>query len=247
MANNHSKRRAFTLVELLVVIGIIAVLMGMLLPALSKATLHAKSVQCASNMRQVGTSLLMYANENKGWLFPLGPNVPLGPGGSMVPSTLGYVGTATQKDKVWTTLVFSRPDPAVMFCPQDVGNFPDVDKDGNPINPIFWHSYLLNQHLAYHTVRYTTAGVMLGGKSPSQVVVAGEKKIMEMDYFMERGDFDPSGGKVDLYKHGLGNGSNYLYLDLHVSNEPPNNVINDVNPWDDPWALPIPDGAVSSN
>jgi prepilin-type N-terminal cleavage/methylation domain-containing protein/prepilin-type processing-associated H-X9-DG protein len=245
MSKNNSLR-AFTLVELLVVIGIIAVLMGMLLPALAKAQLHARSVQCASNMKQVGTALLMYANENKNWLFPLGPDVPFGPNGSMVPSTLGYVGPSTQAGKVWTTLVFGRPDPAVMLCPQDLGNFPLVDKDGNPINQIFWHSYMLNQHLAYHQIRYTSSGPMLGNKPASEVVVMGEKKIMEMDYFMERGDFDPSGGKVDLYKHGLGNGSNYLYLDLHVSNEPPNNVVNDVNPWNDPWALPILDGGTSS-
>jgi prepilin-type N-terminal cleavage/methylation domain-containing protein len=62
-------RRAFTLVELLVVIGIIAILVGVLLPALRTAREHALSVQCLSNLRQCGQLLYLYANQNKGF-FP---------------------------------------------------------------------------------------------------------------------------------------------------------------------------------
>jgi prepilin-type N-terminal cleavage/methylation domain-containing protein/prepilin-type processing-associated H-X9-DG protein len=118
------RKNGFTLVELLVVIGIIAALIAMLLPALNKAREAAKKVACASNLRQVGMALQMYGNDNKGWLPPQYANVGatppdytpvISPGNYVYQQGLGLL---VPEPYGWGATKY-LPNADALFCPSD--------------------------------------------------------------------------------------------------------------------------------
>jgi len=103
-----SKKTGFTLVELLVVIGIIALLISILLPSLNKARETANRVKCQSNLSQMGKALLLYSNENKGSF----PRTYAGTGAIK----LDYSATgATNTDPFGNGAVPANSIPAAMF------------------------------------------------------------------------------------------------------------------------------------
>lgn len=100
------KSKAFTLVELLVVIGIIAVLISILLPALNKARQQANEVKCQSNMKQLYNCIAMYCNDNKQYL-PY-PNWQ-GDVNATTPYSIGWLFNANHTG--WTGAPWTRTNP----------------------------------------------------------------------------------------------------------------------------------------
>jgi prepilin-type N-terminal cleavage/methylation domain-containing protein/prepilin-type processing-associated H-X9-DG protein len=248
-------KKGFTLVELLVVIGIISLLIAMLLPALNKARQQAKQVQCASNMRQIGQAVFMYANQN---------------GGRPPPTQYVWTDPATNKllDLRWQEYLCDQkylPEDAktpgnlksVLLCPSSSVLFSDQHSP-------YYGNYTANQHLLgyynpgaswrnnYHGIKLQqvsnpSSRIMFLEGGYYYLISLRAKSPATANYYIAGASVNTTvswggtyGGDAILGRH-PNKTINILFADGHVANTPAELLVKDYaansknNMWGDEW------------
>ena len=200
------------------VVGIIAVLVGLLLPALNKAREQANSVKCMSNLRQISLGLFAYSAENHGWIIPAF-NLPQQPG-----VTTNYVAGPNVIMDGWPCILdrdglvpsLAQDINTAFYCPDtvDINGMANGQTGTYAANPRGWIQWPME-----------FAGPTYGDSDPQIAVTwpaQGFKKIIRSSYWLNA--YNPIGGAVasipqnDLYytaSFGFGPDANGDYIGLH--------------------------------
>lgn len=206
----RERRQGFTLIELLVVISIIALLVAMLLPALSKARDASKRIGCSSNLHQWALTFEHYASDNKGMMpsaYPLSSGTSYGGAWAayLAPLRTTYFGNFTRPQWGYGLTINGCPAQEQSAAPGPVGAW-----FVNGITKRYW-SYTMCQNM-------WQPGLVVGAtmqqafvKNPSRVVLITESSVMDTNHVFTSGNFPARLGNI--HDETL----NVLWADSHVN------------------------------
>lgn len=204
-----NRPNGFTLVELLVVIGVIGILIAILVPALAKAREQAKATACASQLRQLGIGLMVYSQANAGHLPAWSGWHTIGGSGNNAPDAPG---------PAWTEYLersYVAPDNNIFNCP----SFPADRKINYFLNASYSFATGLRHSFKLSEVKLGSRFVLSGDCTQASLYPApfGDSSITEDD--CDKDDATQSGvvwrdepGGINIHKQG----NNLLFADGHV-------------------------------
>ncbi len=205
-------RVAFTLIELLVVISIIAILAGLLLPALSRAKLKARKIKCTSNLHQVALAVLLYVPDNNGKLPQYDKsNKPTTD--SLFQNCRYYLwggkNTATKTNNS-ERLLTRYMGEFVAECPLDKGY-----RAGSGLDPVIYAGSfykIYGSSYAYQAAILDKNGTSKAFEYPTTEVLWSRRpeSLKEVSLLVMAGDFTVS--TTEFYTYGA---ANYAYLQMH--------------------------------
>ncbi len=209
--------RAFTLIELIVVIAIIAILAAMLLPAIQKAKERSRRAVCLSNLRQIGSVLNIYSNENNGYL-------PMHPG--TVGPWLWDLPVATRD-----AIVRAGAQRHIFYCPS--GSIQDTDElwsfGGYCVTGYFWLMERVSRQ--FPPLRGKSYQTRIDGDNPTKTEIVLDSVISQGRNFTEvwggwnrphrtshLDDYKPAGGNI-LFLDGHAKWRNFEEMEIRL--DPP--------------------------
>ena len=254
------QRGAFSLVELLVVIGVLSVLAALLLPAMEKALETSRQSVCMNNLRQIHLSAGLYSEDFNDWIVPQygWPNIPTGGTPARTPASMYYFRWNRMLGKLgYAPLVDEPPSP---LCPSDLRQviasgfhvcpswgalkpppYSNLETDGwTALNPFQWNGtqYGLNSHISV-----SGSGSKWRRRSeipsPHRIWYFADRSVGDSVFIYKRFDVGTD-RHLPHYRHDLG--TTVAFVDGGVKREVYRNETGGGYPWSNaaekaPWAL----------